>query len=106
MVQVFSRFGAPHQILTDRGTEFESDLFQALLEWMEIDKLRTTVFKASTNGQVERFHRTLNSMLAKVVADNQRNSDTCVPYVMAAYRSTKHESTGFTPNQLFLGRDV
>jgi len=38
------------------------------LNWMEIDKLRSTVFKASCNGQVERFHRTLNSMLAKVVA--------------------------------------
>jgi len=43
------------------------------MEWMEIEKLRTTVFKASTNGVVESFHRTLNSMLAIVVNDNQRN---------------------------------
>ena len=101
MVHVFSRFGAPQQILTDRGSEFESDLFRSLMEWMEIEKLRTTVFKASTNGVVERFHRTLNSMLAKVVNDNQRNWDECVPYVMAAYRATSHESTGYSPNRLF-----
>ena len=106
MVHVFSRFGAPQQILTDRGSEFESDLFRSLMEWMEIEKLRTTVFKASTNGVVERFHRTLNSMLAKVVNDNQRNWDECVPYVMAAYRATPHESTGYSPNRLFLGHEV
>jgi len=106
MVNVFSRFGAPHQILTDRGSEFESDLFRALLDWMGIDKLRTTIFKASTNGQVERFHRSLNSMLAKVISDSQRNWDECVPFVMAAYRASKHEVTGYTPNKLFLGRDT
>jgi len=64
------------------------------------------VFKASTNGVVERFHRTLNSMLAKVVNDNQRNWDECVPYVMAAYRATPHKSTGYSPNRLFLGHEV
>ena len=63
MVHVFSRFGAPRQLLTDRGPEFESELFQQLMSWMEIDKLRTTAYKPSTNGVVERFHRTLNSML-------------------------------------------
>jgi len=106
MENVFSRFGAPQQILTDRGSEFESDLFKNLLEWTGIDKLRTTVFKASTNGQVERFHRTLNSMLAKVISDSQRNWNECVAYVLAAYRATQHEATGFLPNKLFLGREV
>jgi len=105
MVNVISRFGVPQQILSDRGSEFESDLFRALLEWLGVDKLRTTVFKASTNGQVERFHRSLNSMLAKVVSDSQRDWDECIPFVMAAYRASKHESTGYTPNKLFLGRE-
>ena len=83
MVNVFSRFGVPQQILMDRGSEFESDLFKALLDLMGVDKLRSTVFTASTNGQMERFYRTLNSMLAKVVSESQRNWDLCVPYVMA-----------------------
>jgi len=80
-------------------------LFKALLEWLGIDKLRTTIFRASTNGQVERFHRSLNSMLAKVISESQRDWDECVPFVMAAYRASRHESTGYTPNKLFLGRE-
>ena len=106
IIHVFSYFGAPIQILTDRGPEFESELFRELLRWMEIEKIRTTVFRPSTNGVVERFHRTLNSMLAKSINDSQRNWDERLPLVLAAYRASVHESTGFTPNRLFLGREV
>ena len=65
--QVFSRFGIPLQLLSDRGQEFESHLMLELCAALGIEKLRTTAYKPSTNGAVERFHRTLNSMLAKVV---------------------------------------
>ena len=106
MTHVFSRFGAPGQILTDRGSEFESELFSQLMVWMGIDKLRTTVFKPSTNSVVERFHRTLNSMLAKSVSESQRDWDERLPLVLAVYRASLHSSTGFTPNRLFLGREV
>jgi len=59
-----------------------------------------------TNGAVERFHRTLNTMLGKVVKDGQRDWDDRLATVMAAYRASPHESTGFSPNKLFLGREV
>ena len=106
MTHVFSKYGAPLQLLTDRGPEFESQLFQELMRWMEIDKLRTTAFHPSCNGVVERFHRTLNSMLGKAVSESQRDWDERLPLVLAAYRGTPHESTGFSPNRLFLGREV
>ena len=44
-------------------------------------------------------------MLAKVVSENQRDWDKRLPAVMAAYRSYRHESTGFTPNFLVFGRE-
>jgi len=103
---VFCRYGAPKQLLSDRGSEFQSELFAELMKWMEIDKLRTTVFKPSTNGVVERFHRTLNSMLGKAVCDSQRDWDDRLPFVLAAYRASPHSSTGFSPNRLFLGRET
>lgn len=105
MIHVFSRFGMPRQILTDQGPCFESKLFQELCKLMEIDKLRTTPYRPSGNGMVERFHRTLNMLIGKVVTDRQKDWDLHVPYVMAAYRSTEHEATKRTPNFLFLGRE-
>ena len=76
------------------------------MRWMEIDKLRTSAYQPSTNGAVERFHRTLNTMMGKVVSQSQRDWDERLPALMAAYRASPHEATGFSPNRLFLGREV
>jgi hypothetical protein len=94
------------QILSDRGTEFESRLMYELCQCLEIEKIRTTAYKPSTNGGVERFHRTLNSMLAKVVEVNQRDWSARLPQVMAAYRASQHEATGYSPNFLMYGREL
>ena len=105
MKNVFVKYGMPAEILSDRGSEFESELFTQLMEWLQIGKLRTTAYKPSTNATVERFHRTLNSVLGKLISSSQRDWDERLPYAMAAYRATVHASTGFTPNRLFLGRE-
>ena len=102
---VFSRYGVPIRLLSDQGPEFESALMTELCRSYGIEKLRTTSYKPSTNGAIERFHRTLNSMLAKVVTESQRDWDRHVAPVMAAYRSTIHQSTGYTPNFLVYGRE-
>jgi len=91
-------------LLTDRGSEFKSGLFAELMRWMEIDKLRITVFHPSCNGVVERFRRTLNSML--VTIGLQRDWDERLPIVLAVYRATPHESTEMTPNKLFISHKV
>jgi len=83
MVNVFVKFGAPRQILSDRRSEFESELFSKLMKWMEIDKLRTTAYHPSCNGTIERFHRTLNSMLGKAVKESHGTNNCpglgCIP---------------------------
>ena len=102
---VIARFGVPLQLLSDNGKEFDNSIMKELCRLLEIDKLRTTVYKASTNGAVERLHRTMNSMLGKVIDTNQRNWDEFLPSVMAAYRASRHEATGYTPNFLVFGRE-
>jgi len=106
MANVFSRFGMPLQLLSDRGPEFESELFTELCNWMGIDKVRTTAYHPATDGMVERYHRTLNAILAKIVDDDQRNWCEKVPIAAAAYRASVHEATGYTPNRLMFGREV
>ena len=60
---------------------------------MDIDKIRTTPYKQSINGQVVRLHRTLNGMLARVVRADQRDWCSWLPSVMAAYRLNPHDGT-------------
>ena len=104
--QVICRLGTPLSIVTDRAKELDGELMREICRLLDVDKLRTTAYKASTNAAAERFHRTLNSMIGRMIDENQRDWDSLLPYVMAAYRSSRHEATQFTPNYLMLGRDV
>jgi transposase InsO family protein len=106
VAQWISRFGCPKQILSDQGPEFTSQLLVELCKNLRVDKVRTSAYKASTNGAVERLHKTINEMLGKVVAEQQKDWDLWVPIVMAAYRASPHSATKVSPNRLVLGRET
>ena len=102
----FSRFGCPDQIHSDQGREFESILFSEVCNKLGIKKTRTVPYRPQSDGLVERFNRTLKQMLKSFVDKNKSDWDDLLPYMLMAYRSTEHASTGFTPNMLMLGREV
>ncbi|CAG2218208.1 unnamed protein product [Mytilus edulis] len=72
----------------------------------KIDKTRTTPYHPQCDGMVERFNGTLAKMLTAYVDEHHSNWDCLLPYVMMAYRSAQHETTGCTPNRMMLGREV
>lgn len=104
--EFITRYGIPRQVHTDRGTQFTSSLFKEICHIFRIDKTFTTAFHPQSDGLVERFNRTLEEMLSKVVSPDQKNWDDVLPLVLLAYRSSKHESTGFPPSFLMFGREV
>ena len=69
----------------------------------EIDKTRTTPYHPRSDGLCERMNKTLQQMLKAFVDSSRTDWDEHIPYLLMAYRSTVHESTGFTPNRLMLG---
>ena len=102
----FSRFGLPAQLHSDQGRQFESKIFAELSKLAGIRKTRTTPFHPRSDGQVERFNRTLLSMLRASAHDEPDNWPSRVPAILAAYRMTPHRSTGVSPNLAMLGREV
>ena len=95
----------PYHLLSDQGPEFGSELFLEICQTMGIDKIRTSPYRSACNGMHERYHRTLNFMLGKIVEENQRDWNTKVQFVMAAYRASVHGTTGYMANFLALGRE-
>ncbi|MES9883153.1 MAG: RNase H-like domain-containing protein [Sedimenticola sp.] len=101
-----TRMGAPLILLSDLGKCFEAKLFQSVCEHLKINKIATSVMRPQANGVVERFNRTLTSMLTMYCETEQHKWDTYLQQVMMAYRASRHTTTGFTPNRLVFGREV
>ena len=100
------RFGAPLELHTDQGRNFQSTKFGEVCKLLEIHKTRTTAYHPSSNGLVERFNRTLASMIHNYVDTSTEDWDLYIPALTSAYRGTVHPAMGFTPNILMLGRET
>uniref|UniRef100_A0A9J7WVP0 ribonuclease H n=1 Tax=Cyprinus carpio carpio TaxID=630221 RepID=A0A9J7WVP0_CYPCA len=71
---------------------------------LKVKQLRTTVYHPQTDGLVERFNKTLKQMLRRVAADDRRDWDQMLPYILFGIREVPQASTGFTPFELLFGR--
>ncbi|CAG2255790.1 Retrovirus-related Pol polyprotein from transposon 17.6,Retrovirus-related Pol polyprotein from transposon 297 [Mytilus edulis] len=103
--EVIARFGVPSWIHSDQGRQYESRLFQEVCKVLDIKKTRTTPYHPQSDGMVERFNKTLATMLSAYVQEHQRDWDKYIPFVMMAYRASEHDTTGQTPNRLMFGRE-
>ena len=103
LVKVFSRYGIPDILHSDQGRNFESTILSQTLEAFGVTKSRTTAYHPAGDGLVERFNRSLLQMLRAYV--QQHNDwEKYLPFVLYAYRTAVHSSTGVSPFELMFGR--
>ena len=102
------RYGMPLELHSDQGSNFMSQVFTESLRVLGITQTRTCGYNPKSDGMIERYNRTLLSIVSLLIEPykNQKDWDTQLPYVGYAYRSAVQESTGETPNMLMLGREV
>ena len=103
--RIILRFGMPLVIHSDQGREFENGLMKIIVQlaWMCQDAYGT--LSPRTDGMVEQFNRTCLMMLSMFVNDRRDNWHELLPFVMHAYRTSVHESTGYSPVRLMLGEE-
>ena len=102
---VVCRHGVPEQLLSDRGTNFLSDLIHGVCEVLGVKKINTSGYHPQTDGLVEKFNSTLINMVAKCFEVQKHDWDEHLPYLLFAYRSSVQESTRESPFCLLYGRD-
>ncbi len=96
-----SRFGVPSTIVTDRGRQFESRLWNALMTLLGSKRARTTAYHPQTNGMVEHFHRQLKAALK---AQPQPGSGMdALPLVLLGIRTALKEDISSTAAEMMHG---
>ncbi|KII72736.1 Transposon Tf2-9 polyprotein [Thelohanellus kitauei] len=103
LTNIVCRFGVPECIISDQGTQFESQLFQHLCEMLGCKKIRTTPYHPISNGLVERSNKTIKELLRASIVDKGDHWDEHLDVVLLAIRAARHESIKLSPSQVVYG---
>lgn len=105
--EIFYTFSTPVRLITDRGSCFTSHLFKKFCLDKGIKHVLNSVASPRSNGQVERYNRTiLNSLKAQNLNLDERVWDEQVGRVQWGLNNTIQKSTGKTPSELMFGMQM
>jgi transposase InsO family protein len=76
----------------------------AVCRELAVDKVFTTAYHPQTNGQVERFNRTIINSLRGYVTERQGDWDEYTAAITFGYNCRIHASQGLAPFELVLSR--
>ena len=94
----------PVKILTDNGPEFNSLEFSDMTERLNIHHLKTTAYKPSSNGAVERVNRTIIEFLRSLTKGPTVWKDYLATAVRT-YNNTTHNETKISPSRFIMTRE-
>lgn len=100
--EIFSRYGLPETIRSDRGSHFTSIMIDELAKSLKIDWRFTPAYNPNSNP-VERAHRTLNKLLGKLNNNCPKTWDVVLPTALYVMRSSVSRTTGLAPFQVLFG---
>ena len=104
---IFTRYGAPKTIISDRGKNFMSKLISALCEIFQVTRHHTSSYHPQTNSACERMNSVIAQSLRAYCHENQKDWPQKLPGIMMAYRmGISTQSTQFSPYFLVFGREM
>nr|GEZ26157.1 reverse transcriptase domain-containing protein [Tanacetum cinerariifolium] len=101
---LFSRFGTPKDIISDRGTYFCNDQFSRVMEKYGVTHRLSTAYHPQTSGQVEVTNRGLKRILERTVGENRASWTDKLEDALWAFRTAFKTSVGCTPYRLVYGK--
>ncbi|UYV80861.1 K02A2.6-like [Cordylochernes scorpioides] len=97
--------GAPRFLISDRGSQFTSNLMKEVMKMCKVKHCFTTSYHPQANGLTERLNRTLINTISMYVNTDQKNWDEILPFITQVYNTTIQETTGYSPFFLLFGRE-
>nr|GEV45623.1 DNA-directed DNA polymerase [Tanacetum cinerariifolium] len=101
---LFSRFGTPKAIISDRGTHFCNDQFAKVMSKYGVTHRLSTAYHPQTSGQVEVTNRGLKRILERTVGENHALWTEKLDDALWAFRTAFKTPIGCTPYRLVYGK--
>lgn len=101
---VFSQFGLPHVIISDRDSRLTSEMWRALMSFLGVKHRLSTAYHQQTDGGSERVIRVLKEALRHYVNRDGNNWAKFLSRLEVAHNTSVQASTGRTPFEMDLGR--
>nr|GEW53797.1 reverse transcriptase domain-containing protein [Tanacetum cinerariifolium] len=94
---LFSRFGTPKAIISDRGTHFCNDQFSKVMSKYGVTHRLSTAYHPQTSWQVEVTNRGLKRILERTVGENRALWSDKLEDALWAFRTVFKTPIGCTP---------
>nr|GEZ77817.1 reverse transcriptase domain-containing protein [Tanacetum cinerariifolium] len=94
---LFSQFGTPKAIISDRGTHFYNDQFLRVMSKYGVTHRLSTAYHPQTSGQVEVTNRRLKQILKRTVRENRALWSDKLEDALWAFRTAFKTLVGCTP---------
>ena len=99
-----SRFGIPEVIISDRGPQFVSSLWDEMAKTLGTSLHRTSAYHPQSNGMVERLHRQLKASLTARLKDAAWIRQ--LPWVLLGVRAAVKEDLSCSPAEMLYGHQL
>ena len=106
LLKFFCLFGLPVEIAHDQGSNFTSKVFKTSLKELGIKQVMSTAYHPETQGSLEKFHRSMKTLLRAFSLENNRDWDENLPFVMFSARSLIQDSLGLSPSELVFSYEL
>ena len=100
---IFATHGIPEVLVSDNGSGFTSSEFKEFLNRNGIRHLTTTPYHPSSNGMAERAVQVFKEGMKKSTSGDH---ETRLSRFLFHYRTTPHSTTGVSPAELLMGRQL
>lgn len=100
---VYRRFGLPKRIISDRGPQFASHVFQTLCERLGIKSKLSTAYHPQTDGQTERANQEIEAYLRIYCGTAPNTWADAIPDLEFSHNLQTHSVTKTSPFNIILG---
>ena len=101
---IFTIFGPPQALLSDRGAEFVNNLAKRFTEQAGIHHVVTYAYHAQGNGRNERSHRVINNTLRILAQDHPTQWHKYTQGIQYMMNTRPNVDTGISPYEIIFGR--